>query len=235
MKTFSKEVFMNKEAIAAKTLLSIIGGGAVLAGGGAATGHRFGVRAGAERMGNQMASAFSEANAKENKAIADSFKAFNKKENAVIANQFLRKGINVGYNMASTKPPTSVPMKKAASDIADEAFLDEMEKLGFPYAGIKAAGGMAAKALRRSFKAIGGKRGLISSIGRTAKTGYGAGKSLVTGKGVSKAVSGRLGQNIRGLGAATRRSGLALGTVGAGTIGVGAATRPKKTIVEHRY
>lgn len=230
METFSKEVFMNKEAKVAGTLLKILGGGV----GGAAIASPFVFRHGANKMGNQMATAFSEANAKENKSIVDSFKAFNKKENAVLANQYLRRGVTIGYNMASDKPPASAPISKTASDIADEAFLDEMEKLGYMGA-LKTMGMGAARVLRKSFRAIGGRRGLMSSIGRTAKTGFGASKGLVSGQGVNKAVSGRLSQNLRGLGTAVKRSGLAVGTVGVGALGIGAAARPKRTVVEHRY
>ena len=227
MKTFSKEVFMNKEALAAKTILGMIGGGAALAGGGAAVGHRFGVRAGAERMGNEMATAFSEANAKENKSIVDSFKAFNKKENAILANQYLRKGVTIGYNMGSTKPPTSAPMSKSASDIAEAAFQDELEKLGFPIAGLA--------------------RSAVSSVTRLSKGLMGAGKQLgraygtrgMAGRGIPALRKSYLSNASSMAGQAIKSSPVAAAAIGGtGLVGAGYAAgkpNPRRTIVEHRY
>ena len=153
---------MEKKALAAKTLLKALsygGGGLALAGGGAAVGHKFGVRAGAQRMGNQMAVAFSEANAKENKAIVDSFKAYNKKENAQIANSFFNRGVMVGHKMKNPGPV------KTASDIRTEAFNDELEKLALSGAMLKGIGSAALK----SFKRLGTN---LSRAAGTMKSGY---------------------------------------------------------------
>jgi len=213
---------MNKEAIAAKALLGILGGGAALAGGGAVVGHRFGVSAGADRMGNQMASAFSEANAKENKAIVDSFKAFNKRENAILANQYLRKGVMIGHKMATAKPPSSAPMSKSASDIAEDAFRDELEKLGFP---IGAFAGRAISSLRRlgaGLKGAGGQLGKAVTAKGSMRQSY-----------ISNARS-MAGRAIKGSPRAAAGLGGTVALGGAYTSGRATAS-PKRTIVDYRY
>ncbi len=90
---------MEKEAIAAKSILKALAGGTAVAGltGGAGyLGHKIGYKGGATRATNEMASAFSEANTRENQQIADSFKLFNKKENAAIASNYMRRGMGLG-------------------------------------------------------------------------------------------------------------------------------------------
>lgn len=220
MKTFSKEVFMNKEAIAAKALLGMVGGGVALVGGGAAVGHRFGVSAGANRMGNEMASAFSEANAKENKAIADSFKAFNKKENVMLANKYLRRGVNIGYRMASTKPVA--PMNKAASDISEEAFHDELEKLGFPI------GAFASRAISSLRRLGAGFKGASGQLGKALAT-----KGSMQQSYISNATS-MAGRAIKGSPRAAAGLGGTVALGGAYTSGRATAS-PKRTIVDYRY
>jgi len=218
---------MNKEAIAAKALLGILGGGVALAGGGAAVGHRFGTKAGAERMGNKMAIAFSEANTKENKSIVDSFKAFNKKENTVLANQYLRRGVALGYNMASAEPSASTPMKKTASDIANEAFLDEIEKLGYPIKSLAALGMKGLKTLRGQF----------SGLGKGLKA---AGSSAIAGikvpAGMRSTHFGLAGSRVMGAAKANPYAAGLVGGVGLAGGGYSAGkSRTKRTIVDYRY
>jgi hypothetical protein len=84
---------MNKRAFAAKKVLKIMAGtaaGAGALGGAGYVGHRIG----ANRMANKMTSAFSEANANENRQIVDSFKNFNQRENAAIASHYYQKGLS---------------------------------------------------------------------------------------------------------------------------------------------
>lgn len=124
---------MEKEAGAARSILSALkspvakkiaigtaGAGALATAG--VVGHKIGVRSGATRTANAMASAFSQANAKENQKIVDSFNTFNKMENAEIAKGFYRKGITEGAKM----------IKKSAyiDEIYDNAFNEELEKVG---------------------------------------------------------------------------------------------------------
>jgi len=217
---------MNKEAIAAKAILKTLGkyvAPATVVGTGAGI---VGYRVGANRMGNEMATAFSEANTKENKAIVDSFKAFNKKENAVIANRFLRKGINVGYNMATTKPAAPT-MQKTSSEIANEAFIDELEKLGFAIKPLVSLGMKGVKALRTQF----------SSLGKGLKA---AGSSAIAGiKSPAGMRSTHFGlARDRALSAAKTSPYAASLAGGAGALGTGYAfgkSKPKRTIVDYRY
>lgn len=196
---------MNKTAIRAGAVLKALGyggGAAALATGAGALGHRLGVRSGAERMGTAMSQAFTEANTRENQAIVDAFKAFNKRENQLIARNFLQKG----YEMGQAKTA-----ELSVEDIRDLAFEDELEKLGFNVAALKAAGKVAWKALKSSFGRLGKKL---------------------------PAIGGHLGQAGRATGQAIREAPLAAGTIGsAGLIGGGYMTgrkKPRRTIVEHR-
>lgn len=217
------------DAATAKTIIKTVGkglaytgGAAVLAGGGAVAGHRFGVRAGAARMGNQMANAFTEANAKENKAIVDSFKAFNRQENSQIANAFYNRGMQAGNRIYQ-----GGVTKSASLEIGDAAFLDELEKLGFSFGALKGLGTGALKAIKpfagrmvRSFKRLGS--GLKSS-----------------GKGVMQAYKGAPGSSLKGslaqAGSAIKSSpGASLTLASAGSYGVGSRNKTKRTIVEHR-
>lgn len=131
---------MNKEAIAAKTLLKSIAAGTSIAGltGGAGyLGHKFGYKRGATRATNEMATAFSEANARENKQITDSFKLFNKKENAAIASNYMRRGMALGAELHATgkiKTPAemaSMAKTSSAEDIYNAAFEAELDKHAF--------------------------------------------------------------------------------------------------------
>jgi len=221
---------MNKEAKAAKAILGFLrksapyaAVGLAGAGAGGVAGHRFGVRAGAERMGNEMATAFSEANAKENKAIADSFKAFNKKENAIIANQYLRRGINMGYSMATAKPDKGV--SKTASDIAEKAFYDELEKLGFSVSG---AANLAKRGIRSLKRLSSGLKGAGGQVGKAIRT-----------KGAERmSYLSNAGSMARRAVARSPRSSAIIagaGTLGA-TYGTGRATAsPRRTVVDYRY
>lgn len=208
---------MTKEALAASKLLKALGIGAGAAAIGAGSG-MVGYRTGAKRTANAMASAFSEANARENRAMIDAFNQANKRENAVLANAYLRRGYQMGLQHATT----SSGMKKSASDIHDQGFIDELsklgfdleelEKIGFNVAALRSLGTAAIGAVGKSFKSL---PGLGKSVVRTGKTAIGAGRNIVGGKSVSQTVAKKLQQNLRGLGTQFKRSGAALGTMGA--------------------
>jgi hypothetical protein len=220
---------MDKEAAIAQNLLKALGskpvlmgaGGLALAGGGAAVGHKFGVRSGATRMGNQMAMAFSEANAKENKAIVDSFKAFNKKENANIARSFYNQGMIAGARQAS-----GGVVKAAELTTAEKAVAEELEKIGFPVGMVRKAVVGAGKALGASFKRLGtGLAGAGRQFGRAAAQPKGAGylRNMYAGRGFRQA-----GQAI------ASSPGAAITLTGLGAYGLGRRGRTNRTIVEHQ-
>lgn len=212
---------MNKEALAAKTLLKGLAAGLGVAGVGAGAGV-VGYRSGAKRTANAMASAFSEANARENRAMMNAFALANKKENAILTNTALRRGYQLGLQHA-----TASGMAKKSSDSHEQGFIDEMAKLGYDLAELEkigfnakalmSMGRRAAKSIGKSFKAL---PGLGRSAMRTGKTAVGAGKRLATGKAVSATMAKRMGQNVRGLRGHLGRSGAALGTM-AGVGGAG--------------
>jgi len=224
---------MNKEAKAAQAILGFLrksapyaAAGLAGAGAGSVAGHRFGVRAGAERMGNEMATAFSEANTKENKAIIDSFKAFNKKENAILANQYLRRGINMGYSMATAKPDKGV--SKTASDIAEKAFYDELEKLGFSMGALKDVGAKAIKSLGNSFSRLGKN---IHYSGSNLKSAFRSADGQAKRMYLKSAKS-----HMKD---AVTKSPLAASIIGGTTLAGGGyylgKNRPKRTVVDYRY
>ena len=150
---------MNKEAIAAKSLLKAIAAGTSIAGltGGAGyLGHKVGYKGGATKATNEMATAFQEANHRENQQISDSFKLFNKKENSAIASSYMRRGMALGAELHATgkirTPVEMAAMAKTSSeeDIYSAAFEKEIDKHAYLgsvlRSGMKAAKGLLSKA-----------------------------------------------------------------------------------------
>ena len=213
---------MNKEAIAAKSLLKALTSGKLgksLAigsiaggtGGGAYLGHKVGYKSGATRATNEMASAFSEANATENQQIRDSFNSFNKQENASIADNYMRRGMALGAQLHAAgkiKFPSEMSKKSSVTgedinkqayleEIYNEAFNDELEKCGAPVNLI----GMGV----RSFKRLG--KGL-KTLGSHAKRVINPGEGMTRGAAVAK-----MGRSAL---STAKNSQVALGTLGAG-------------------
>ena len=159
-----------KSPMAKKLLIGTLGLSTAAAAG--TGGHAIGYRRGANKAADQMAVAFSEANTRENQNIVDSFKLFNKKENRAIAGSYLNKGVMLGARMHAAgriKFPTETP--KTASDISEQAFIEELEKLGISLSSIKGAGSSTLKALRGIGRRIGRKSSAIVEKGkRTYKT-----------------------------------------------------------------
>lgn len=161
---------MDKTAIAASRLLKILagtGGAAAALGGAGAAGHYVGARSGARRTADAMANAFADANTRENQAIANAFRLANRKENRLLANAYLRKGYQLGLQRASTAGI------KAAEDVGLEAFVEELEKLGFAVKGMKidaATLKRLASGLGASYKALGKGVGEATSLGAAKVT-----------------------------------------------------------------
>ena len=162
---------MEKNAIAASKLLKVLatyGAPAAVAGAGAGiVGHRVGVRSGAHRTANAMAGAFADANARENQAIANAFRLANVKENRLLANAYLKKGYRLGLQQSS------MAGIKAAEDIEPNAFVEELEKLGFSVKGMKIDASTLkrlASGLSASYKALGKGVGEAASLGAAKVT-----------------------------------------------------------------
>jgi len=192
------------KAMSAKKLLALMGAtGAVGVAGGGYAGHKMGVRSGAKRTANEMASAFSEANAKENQQLIDSFKAFNKRENQAIAKTYLKRGVALGAGMSKKSSLEGEEMDKHAAleEIYNEAFNAELEKLG--YAGIVNAAKAGYQTLKRSFSNLGS--GLKSMKSQALLKGTKGGKKEKLRKVLSEGAY------------AAKRSRAALGTVAGGT------------------
>jgi roadblock/LC7 domain-containing protein len=156
---------MEKNAIAAKTILKTLAlgtaGVGTLAGTGYA-GHKIGFKSGANVTANKMTNAFIDANNRENAQIKDSFMDFNKKENLAIANMYLDKGYRAGL-----KQGNNGAMSKAAEASYEEAFQKEMSKLG--YAGIIRSGLKTLKNMSKKVKST------ASNLSKREKVGIGAG------------------------------------------------------------
>jgi len=202
---------MNKEAIAAKSLLKALAAGTTVAGltGGAGyLGHQIGYKGGATKATNEMASAFSEANTQENQQIRDSFNMFNKRENAAIASNYMRRGMALGAQLHATgkikTPEEMVAMSKTSSieDIYNAAFEAELEK--------NAIVGTLAK----SFKAFG--KGLSHQGGHIKKQVTQSGKRKMS----LKTRASHMGRSAL---STAKKSKAALGTVAGGTALTGAA------------
>jgi len=163
---------MNKEAIAAKSLLKAlaIGAGTVgVAGGAGYLGHQIGYKGGATKATNEMASAFSEANTQENQQIRDSFNMFNKRENQAIASNYMRRGMALGAELHATgkikTPAEMAAMSKTSSvkgeEMNKQAYLEEIYNAAFDaeleknssWIGTTVMGGL--KTLGKSFKNLG--------------------------------------------------------------------------------
>ncbi len=195
---------------------------------GAAGGYILGKRIGANRAANQMATAFQEANARENSAIVDSFNAQNKIENNQIAQAFYnrglkegsvlsRKGVRKHASITNSQSHQGGTMDKHAAleQIRQEAFKDEMDKIAKMNPG---------KILDKV------KKGVANLYGKSAKgvTGlYGK-----TEKGVTKGVK-TLGKSYASVGKAlasakARPALIATGAIGAlGGAGAFLASRKK--------
>jgi hypothetical protein len=179
-----------------------LGAGAI--GGAAYGGHRLGMRTGAKRTANAMATAFSEANAQENKVLADAY---------------FKKGIALGAHLQrsnqfnGTMNKTSSDKNTILEDIYNQAFRDELEKTAF-------AGTLGAsfKALGTGLKAIPRHLQRLRSPGKYMGGWNQAGRS--GGKVQDQLTRGQAaGQFGRHLWGTAKRSKAALGTIG----GVGAA------------
>ena len=212
---------MKKEAVAAKSILKALAlgtAGTALTGGAGYAGHQLGYRSGATRATNEMASAFSEANVRENQQIADAFKLFNKKENRAIASDYMRRGMALGAQLHSAgkikTPAEMAELAKTSSfeDIYQAAFENEIDKL--------AAAGLISKVVQtlgKSFSRLGKGIGDFSaSSKRIAKRkeliGATKGKKKIQSlnKGLNKMKSYRMG-NVK---ETLKGSKAAIGTIG---------------------
>lgn len=157
-----------------------------IAGGtGYKYGQKSGYKSGAKKATNEMAIAFSEANAKENQRITDSFKTFNKAENRAIAQSYYRRGLAKGVGLKEVNVKTA--------SVYDSAFSDELEKLGF--AGI-------AKTIGKSFK----------NLASGTKEAYGNVKSMAKTKGTERTHYKE--QLVRGIKKTGKKSKSALAVTG---------------------
>ena len=190
---------MEKEALAAKSLLKALAIGGLGAGavGGAGYG---GYRYGAKRATNEMASAFSEANARENNQIVSSFKLFNKKENRAIQQDAFKKGVVMGAHMHASgriQMPTSVEKRaNALEQVYHDAFNDEFEKeasVGGSFKRLFRGGKLTLKRLMQmKGETSRGKRTALMAAGRAAKHTLAGGKTAlgITAGGVGTAALG---------------------------------------------
>ncbi len=182
---------MNKEAIAAKSLLKALAAGTTVAGltGGAGyLGHNIGYKGGATDATNEMAAAFTEANQRENQQIKDSFNLFNKKENAAIASNYMRRGMALGANLHATgkiKTPaemSAMAKTSSAEDIYNAAFEAELEKLG-AHPLLKAGIGVAKKLFKKG-------RSTAKGLGKTYKGMSTTRKKQVAGAAATSGAAG---------------------------------------------
>ena len=207
---------MNKEAIAAKTLLKALVAGtgvAGLTGGAGYLGHKVGYKGGATRATNEMASAFSEANATENQQIRDSFNSFNKQENASIADSYMRRGMALGAQLHAAgkiKFPSEMSKKSSTTgeDMNKQAYLEEIYNEAFNDELEKNAGRLGAiyNIVKGSFK----------NLGQALRSGKNYVKGEIKGSPLSGVSGKRFKKNIK-------QSKAALGVIGGTGLAAGGA------------
>jgi len=213
---------MEKKALSNLAKMLLVGAGGVAVGGAAASIPAY--RYGANKMGDVMAREFTTANIAENEGIVNRFNNMNAVENKQITEQAYRQGAidllnKLKYDSQPQVGDGTGPygrgmgpgmgradgtglMKESSLDlekIAEEAFYDELEKMGWG-AGIKALAQTGYGVLKGSFK----------NLGKAGKSVISATKA--TTEGGAKGRLMRAGTLLRG-------STAALGTIGAGVYG----------------
>lgn len=214
---------MTKEAIAARSLIKALGIGTGAAALGVGSGV-MGYRTGAKRTANAMASAFSDANARENQAMINAFNLANKRENAMLANTYLRKGYQLGVQHATTSGSTGQMNKTSEANMA-ALLLDAMEKdAAVPAAlmGLLTRAKPAVGGLMKSFKHLGAHAAQAGKyVGQGAKAG-----NL---RGVGTGVMHHARQAVTGAG---KPAAMALG--GAGLFAAGRRSKRQKAVTYYK-